>query len=241
MDYSRKYAEVMKKMWSNPYNDQRPCVLSWLNKYCKEFQTVLDIGPGDAYYLQQIKPKRYWIFEPNDILAEITKKKVESLGIEFKRFKTIKEALDPENLSQVDAVLMLHVLLYMEIYQIEVVLNTAKDKKIIMVNPSPGGAVTIKFEESMGNFRSQERIRLKEAILGNARYHEIAKTHFRLTPEIPLGDLSFLIAQLSINASITDTHVVIIKANNFIKEHIKEWKKKNYIELPQEQVLELFN
>jgi hypothetical protein len=69
--FSHKYSHVVEFVWNHPHNDQRPSVLQWLRPLQRKFETVLDIGPGDAYYLNRLKPKNYTIVEPNCVLRGI--------------------------------------------------------------------------------------------------------------------------------------------------------------------------
>jgi hypothetical protein len=237
--HTAQYQEVMSQMWNHPHNDQRPAVMNWLHTLPHTYDSIVDIGPGDGYYLEFLKAKKYTVFEPNVSFHDDITEKCRRLGIESKIFSDIDLLLESSELKQADLVLMIHVLFYMEIDQVKKLLIAIQKKPIVMVNPLASKAITIQFEQLAGSDRSAQRTRIKEQILGEPSRRETADTHFRLPLETRIDSLAYLISQLLLDGS--DDEKFLSLAKSLITDNESNWKKEDYWELPQAQLMETYN
>lgn len=229
----------MSQMWNHPQNDQRPAVIDWLHALPRTYDSIVDIGPGDGYYLELLKPKKYTVFEPNASFHDDITEKCRRLEIESKIFSDIDLLLESPELKQSDLVLMIHVLFYMEVDQIKKLLMAIREKPIVMVNPLASKSVTVQFEQLAGINRSEQRTKIKEEILGEPSKRETADTHFRLPLETKTDSLAYLISQLLLDGSNDEKFLSLAKS--LVTDNESNWKKADYWELPQAQLMEVYN
>jgi hypothetical protein len=229
----------MQGIWYHPLNDQRPAVLRWLKPLRKAFAHILDIGPGDAYYLEQLMPKSHTVVEPNSAFRQIALEKAAALGMNTRAFWNIKEMLCSRKPVVSDLVLMIHVLLYMKPEEIELLLPKIADKPLVMVYPWPEQAVSVQFEDAIGLDNSRERIALKQQRLSRPTARKVVHSHFRLPLDTSIDSLAYLVAHHTLDG-ISDNKK-LDAAQSFVRQRIDRWRKPDWYEIPQFQVLESYN
>jgi len=238
-EFDLQYTAIMQRVWNHPENDQRPVVLSWLKPLQGVFAHVLDIGPGDAYYLDYLKPKRYTVVEPNLTFRKMARERADDLKIPMRVFSSVKSLLNQRTLRGYDLVMMIHVLFYMKLREIEMLLSKIANKPLFVVYPSPECSISTQFEAAIGLNRSRERINLMQELLGRPYESKVITSYFRLPLNTPLESLAFLVAHHTLDRKWDDDK--IDAANSFVLQRMHLWRHPFGYQIPQSQVLEYYN
>lgn len=228
----------MREMWTYEYNDQRPSVLDWITHF-PAAKSVLDVGSGEAYYLDKLKPQSAVLIEPNPIFQKSSFLRCKKFCNKVEIFFTIGDFLRTTIKFKFEMILFIHSLLYANLAELNELLPLLKDKKIAMVYPSPVGSTTFQFQKQMNISSSYDKISMKTKLLGTPTSHRTVLTNFRLPLTTPDEDLAYLIAHpILCESSCNDQFQ---NALDFVQEHRKLWTKSLFLELPQAQILETFN
>ena len=238
-EFDLQYIHVMQRIWNHPENDQRPAVLEWLKPLQGIFTHILDIGPGDAYYLDHLKPKRYTVVEPNLTFRKMARERANNLKISAYEFSSVKSFLNRRTLHGYDLVMMIHVLFYMKLREIEMLLSKIVSKPLVVVYPSPECSISTQFEAAIGLNCSRKRINLMQELLGRPDTSKLITSHFRLPLDTPLESLAFLVAHHMLDRKWDDDKIDAAKSFVLQKEHL--WRHPFGYQIPQYQVLEYYN
>ena len=237
--FNQRYAKVMRSVWNHPHNDQRPAILRWMKPLSGNYSSVLDIGAGDAYYLEQLQPTKYTFVEPNETLRQVALAHAARLSIETVAYSTVADLLSERGTSDACLVLMIHVLFYMERDEIKQLLPKVKGKPLLLVYPHTSLAVTMRFEESLGLNESLEKIEIMRSLLGRPQTQQVTRSHFRVSLSADLDSLAFLVGHRTFSSSNYVEKMTL--ARSFVMRQKHLWKCPNWFELPQAQVLESYN
>ncbi|MGH8611095.1 MAG: hypothetical protein ACREYF_03355 [Gammaproteobacteria bacterium] len=239
--FDEEYVRVMSSGWNHPHNDQRPAVRRWLAGIQSRFQHMLDIGPGDAYYLELLRPSRYTIIEPNNILRRAALDRARHLGTETVAFTSVSAFLANHSVNRdIDLAVMIHVLFYLSLAEVQALLPRLRSKPLLLVYPWEQRAMTVTFEESIGLFGSRDRVRLKERLLPPPTRRELVHTHIVLPAQATVESIAFLLSHVILRFEMND--IVFRAAMEFAESHLSSWYcAEGFYKLPQTQVLETFN
>lgn len=238
IEYERRYAEAMKRMWNFSSNDQRPEVLAWISGFGRP-KSVLDIGPGDAYYMGALSPSSCTLVEPNAQFRAMAGQKCADLNASAKVFSCVGDLLQADTDWSFDLVLMIHVLFYMGLDEVRGLLEAVNGKPLALVYPWPASSVTVGFETAMGLTGCIDRIELKRAILGTPASRYLVESHFRLPTDTSDDELAFLVAHAVIHRE--PDQIDFSDALDFVRTNKQMWIKADFLEMPQAQVLETYN
>jgi len=151
IEKEKGYERVMRMVWENPLNQQKPCIHKWLMQYCNNFQEcILDIGAGNGYYLSSVHVKNIIAIEPNFILQNKLKGKCNEENINLKIFNNLNEYLNSRVKVKISYILLIHTYLYLKEHEIDLYISIARNSDSIIVTPSPERSVSFLFEESIG-------------------------------------------------------------------------------------------
>jgi hypothetical protein len=228
----------MRHVWDFAENDQRPAVLDWIQR-CRPAGAVLDIGPGDVYYMNVLRPHACILVEPNALLRAEATAKCRALCSDVGAFALVADLLKQDPAPAFDLVLMIHVLFYMAPNEIEQLLGALKGCRIAMVHPLAERSVTVEFEESIGMTACRDRMTQKQRLLGPATSSQTSDSHFRLPIHATDEDLAYLVSHPTLEGPDADARLAA--ARQFVRHRRKQWTRTHYIELPQAQVLETYN
>ena len=233
-----RYVRTMKHVWDSAHNDQRPAILEWIAR-CRPAGKLLDIGPGDAYYMATVQPSSCVLVEPNVVLRGIAKSHCASLCIDVRVYSSVAQYLQ-EALPRpsCDLVLMIHVLFYMTHEEIEQLLLAIGGRRLAMVHPTLEDSVTVEFEESIGLNDCRNRVAQKHRLLGMPTTRASSRSHFRMPLSATDEDLAFLVAHPTLHGPHWQKR--LDAALMFVRERRPRWVRSDYLELPQAQVLETY-
>lgn len=235
-----RYRRVMDLVWCNPRNDQRPAVRRFLRKFELPTQTVVDIGPGDAYYLEDLKPATYAVVEPNPEFQQLLNQKAASLRIRITTYESVGDFLAADALASASLVLMVHVLLYLELSEAEAILSRIRSVPLIIVHPSPQSATTSQLARLCGHSTDDSAVRLKERLMARPTARESAATHLIIPADTSINDIAFLIAHRMLGPDAEDGPI-LAKAEEFAETHLESWRDDGMISIPQPQIMEAYN
>jgi hypothetical protein len=237
--FQDRYARVMRRVWEHPDNDQRASVREWLTHFLGPFRHVLDVGPGDAYYLEILRPTNCTFVEPNPSLASAALARAKSLGIPAVIYPSVhsllKEGLPPE----IDLVVMIHVLLYLTLGELDSFLPAVACLPLLMVYPWEGNSTTIQFEDEVGVSQSRDRIQRKNQLLPSPKSRAIHQTHLRLPVDTTANEVSFLVAHTTLDHPGRQKQMAA--AHAFVEKKLPLWRLPSSLEIPQAQVLESYH
>jgi len=233
------YVNVMGQMWSHPRNEQRPVILRWLDKLHEKFPAVVDIGPGDAYYLKRLAPRRYTFAEPNAHLYQTALARARTHNIECRSFPNIRALIGNNGLETFDLALMVHVLLYLELDEIETLLPKFVGKPLFLVYPWPALSVTVQFENLLGLDTSFQRISLMRQLLGRPSRQSVVRGHFYMPHSADIDSIAFLVSHCAQSGEYDVTKMNL--ARKFVMENLNKWRQPAGYKIPQGQVLEVYN
>jgi hypothetical protein len=234
--FDLKYADTMQRLWSHPANNQRPAVLNWLKNVCPTGLTVSDIGAGDAYYFGQVAPARYTLVEPNTALRAVAESCATHSKVPCVSYRSVGEFLRCERTEDYQIHLVIHALLYFEVEEVSALLRWLRGRHVLIVHPHADTSTTIGFEHSCGIKRADEKVRLKEQLLGSPRSRHVHPTHLRMPLTTDPDSLAFLVAHRTGRKGIHAD--VFCCAREFVRDNLSSWRKPDYFELPQYQVME---
>lgn len=237
-DFDERYADTMRRVWDFSQNDQRPAILEWISRFGPA-GTVLDIGPGDAYYMDSLRPASCTLVEPNAILRTLAARRSSSLCGQVLVVPSIADLLRQQPSLPYDLVLLIHVLFYMSATEIEAILTPLRARRVVIVHPWPDNSVTVEFEESIGLTACRERVEQKHRLLGEPEACRLVNSHFRLPLGVSDDELAFLVAHPTLQGDFAKARLVLAK--EFVRARRVQWSTANCLELPQAQVLETYN
>lgn len=237
-NFESRYVETMRRVWDFSQNDQRPPILEWVSRFGPA-GAVLDIGPGDAYYMDFVRPESCTLVEPNAILRVLAAKKSSSLCDQVLAFSSIADLLLQQPGLSYDLVLLIHVLFYMSTEEIDAILTSIKACRVIIVHPCLDNSVTVEFEESIGLTACRTRVEQKQRLLSEPKERRLINSHFRLPLDVSDDELAFLVAHHTLQCDSTETRLLCAK--DFVRARRAQWSTVSHLELPQAQVLEIYN
>ena len=236
--YCRHYARLMQTVWSHHQNDQRPAVLKWLRPLRGAFRRMLDIGGGDAYYLdaaaERLRRRRAQRFA-----AAGRARCLIGAGDRISRLQKRCQRIRSLSSQEIDFVLMSHVLLYMELEEIDCLLRRVRGKPLVIIYPDPNNAVSVAFEEYAGLNNSREKIALKASLLGRPQVRCATRSHLRCPVNVNSSDLAFLVSHHTLDRAHPEKLIRV--AEGFVQKHIQSWRQTDQYLLPQDQILESYN
>lgn len=235
--FDERYARTMRHVWEFAHNDQRPAVLDWMAR-CRPARAVLDIGPGDAYYMHVLRPAVCVLVEPNAVLRKLARDRCTTFCDEVSVIATVPELLQSTAHQACDLVLMIHVLFYMPAAEIERLLPACADRRVAMVHPLPERAVTVEFEDWIGLSDCRNRVEQKLRVLGAPKTRQCSDSHFRVPKSVSDEDLAFLVAHPTLHGPHAQARLAA--AQHFVRQRRPEWTRSDFLELPQAQVLETY-
>jgi len=190
------YDAVMRDVWNHPANEQRPAIRRWLMSNAARGEEIIDIGAGDAYYIDDLQPKAYVAVEPNSLLQERTRQAAAQTGVTCVLFSSVTELLGTRAIDHCGLVLMIHVLLYLAPGEATALLTRIRATGItlLMVHPDPDRSVSVAFEREHGFDRSAKLLQIKLDTLGPPRKQTRVESHFVLPADFAPPDLAFLVS-----------------------------------------------
>lgn len=233
-----RYARTMRRVWAFPGNDQRPAILEWMTRFTSA-GVVLDVGPGDAYYMDMLRPAACTLIEPNSELRSEAARKCNQICSKVGIFSSVDDFLRHKTDVKYDVLLMIHVLFYMHESEFKHLLSRIKARHIAIVHPDPQRSITVDFERSISRCHGDKMVSLKKKILGEPTSSQFVDSHFRLPINIPDDDLAFLIAHPTLTSENASDRLA--NAMSFMRRRKRRWLRSNYLELPQAQVLEVYD
>jgi hypothetical protein len=229
------YVQAMRQVWQHPSNNQRSTILERLKPFQGAFSKIVDLGSGDAYYLETLRPTKYVFVEPNTIFRRECLSRSESLQIEAVPLESIAQLLKTKHIASSNLVLLIHSLLYLKIEEINRLFPKLSEKSLILIYPSLFCSTTIQFEELIGDVSSRDKIKIANKFWGVPERTEEVQTQFRLPSDIDLDLLSFIIGNKifikQFNKNIWD------KARKFVSVNVDSWRKDNEFVIPQNQII----
>ena len=234
-----KFPSILSQMWMHPLNDQRPAVLDWLSPYTGSMGHVLDIGPGDAYYLKFLSPREFTFVEPDQAFRRLVHSAAQDFGIPSKSYQSVQSLLGTSQLLHFDTILLLHVVFYLTEDEITTLLASLPRIPCFIVYPDPMDSISVEFENSVGLTSSKNKISILHSLWGMPNSKKTVQTHFRLPLEIELDQLAILISH-----HLPKVHMskdLMTKARSFVSDNIEKWQKPGFIELPQSQIMEVYH
>lgn len=238
--YLKRYQEVMQLVWDFPENNQRPHIISTLTRWCGIGERVLDIGAGSGYYLSTLAPSEVVAIEPNVRLRNRLCRNAKRLDIPLRSMDSIT-SLDAYDVSldSFDLVLLIHVLFYLSEAEWRYLLHVVAGRPLYLVHPDPDGAVTVAFEDFIGQSRSRLLVESKRRLLGVPSKRKRTTSHFRLPLSVDDDDLVFLVAHPLLQHGLGED--VLAAASEFVDMHRAFWIRDSWMELPQPQVIERYD
>lgn len=238
-DFAVRYRNTMCAMWHFPANDQRPAVIAALRRWCRPGSKILDVGAGDGYYLANLAPRLVTAVEPDRVFRTRLEGQSGNLGCSVRTLASVQE-LRQEIGDEWDAdlILMVHALYYLDENELRWLLARVGRRDLVLVYPDPARSVTVGFERVWGSDRSQRRLAIKSAMLGEPLEEVRADSHFRLPLDTPTDDLAFLVSHPLLQGPDSDS--VMQAARTFVADRIDAWRVEGFLELPQSQVMETY-
>lgn len=229
----------MKRLWAHPANDQRPAVREWLCRQDVTCKSVIDIGCGDGYYLDILKPRFYVGVDPNEELIKQCKDGVHAQGVEACFFPCVAKAVERMRAAQFDLLLLIHSLLYITLDDLHSLLTRVSARRCMIVHPEPSRSTTIAFEESIGVHSARELIKAKVQILGPACSVELLSTHLCFDAASTSDqEIAYVVAHRAV--PFGDRTMIMDKAMEFVIRKRDSWTLGGVVKVPQCQRLEVF-
>jgi hypothetical protein len=236
--FERRYAECMTDMWDNPCNDQRLRCQQWLRELGFQGHRILDVGGGDAYYLEDLRPSTYTLVEPNALLRRRALDRAKDIGVPAEAYPSVARLLAAEQKLNTDAVLLVHVLLYLSRDEAGALLPLVRDKPLAVVHPEVN-SVTIEVEDALGLRTSRDLIKIKQDVLGLPSSRAVIHTHLHLSPSATLEDIVFLVGHLVLRGRVEQRTREELR--RFVEARLRAWRSADGYRLPQPQCMESYN
>ncbi len=240
--YEHEYPETMLEVWHHIENDQRPAVLRALAPLQGRFKKILDVGPGDAYYLSRLAPKVYDFIEPNPSFYKMAQDQARKLNLVTRGIAKVENFLEQEAPESYDLVIMSHVLFYMQEQELASLLPALEHKPLVVVHPTLKASVSVEFENYLGIENSRRRVALKEKLLGLPQIQKACPTHFRVGENFDVEWLAFLVAHHTLDHALHNL-CRLASARSFVLAKREQWHMPSlkYYEIPQPQIIEFYN
>jgi hypothetical protein len=229
----------MSRMWHHPENEQRPAVLEWLQKTVPPGRDVVDIGAGEAYYIDALRSARYAFVEPIQTLRRRAGDRAGLAGIRAPSFTSVAALQRSRVWERCNCTILIHSLLYLTDQELESVAELANRTLTVFVYPDPCAAVTFQFEDSVNIDQSRRLVALKDRLLGPPSSRVEVDTHFRLPATTTDSEIAFLVSHTVLRRPLQP--VVAKGAMQHVRLNRASWHHGDAgWKLPQPQIMEVW-
>lgn len=241
IEQQAEYEKIMRMVWDNPLNQQKPQILKWLKTYCSLFQDrILDIGTGNGYYLSSLNVKSLIAIEPNTLLQKGLKIKCKEENIKLYMFNSFKEYISWNKKMPFSYILSIHTFLYLREWEIDFFLTIPRHNDLIIITPHSEQSVTFLFEKSIGIDESVKKMDKLKLLGQNLKIMESAPSHFVIDRKLPKSDIARLVCNHLLYYNTYND--ILAKAEKFVEININSWQiKEEYLFIPQFQELRIYS